>query len=82
MLSLIIMNASDLTEQYLNKLYDDLSKEQQRMLSDMKNTNVSAESGKDKEREITKQLTYLNTLMITTLRLRNLKRQIATKINL
>jgi len=74
-----IMNGSDITDQYLNKLYEDLSKEQMRLMSDLKNSNV--DSG-DKEKDITKQFTFLNTLMTTALRYRNLKRKIVSKINL
>lgn len=73
------MNGSDITDQYLNKLYEDLSKEQMRLMSDLKNSNV--DSG-DKEKDITKQFTFLNTLMTTALRYRNLKRKIVSKINL
>lgn len=73
------MNGSDITDQYLNKLYEDLSKEQMRLMNDLKNSNV--DSG-DKEKDITKQFTFLNTLMTTALRYRNLKRKIVSKINL
>jgi predicted aldo/keto reductase-like oxidoreductase len=70
---------SDLTENYLDKLYDDLSKEQMRLMTEMKNCK-DAESN-SKEQDIQKQLSYLNTLMINTLRLRNLKKKIMLKIN-
>lgn len=73
------MNGSDITEQYLNKIYEDLSKEQMRLMNDLKNSNV--DNG-DKEKDITKQFTFLNTLMTTALRYRNLKRKIVSKINL
>jgi len=73
------MNGSDITEQFLNKLYEDLSKEQMRLMSDLKsNSNIDG----DKEKDITKQFTFLNTLMTTALRYRNLKRKIVSKINL
>jgi hypothetical protein len=70
---------SDLTEQYLDKLYDDLSKEQMRLMSEMKNCKDPESS--NKEQDIQKQLTLLNTLMINTLRLRNLKKKIMLKAN-
>jgi hypothetical protein len=73
------MNASDVNEQYLNKLYEDLSKEQQRLMNDLKSTN---NIDNEKEKDITKQFTFLNNLMTTTLRYRNLKRKIVSKINL
>ena len=73
------MNGSDITEQYLNKLYEDLSKEQMRLMNDLKSSsNIEG----DKEKDITQQFTFLNTLMTTALRYRNLKRKIIQKINL
>ncbi len=74
------MNGSDITEQYLNKLYEDLSKEQMRLMNDLKNSSGGGDS--EKEKDITKQFTFLNTLMTTALRYRNLKRKIVSKINL
>jgi hypothetical protein len=70
---------SDLTEQYLDKLYDDLSKEQMRLLTEMKNCRDPEHSSK--EQDIQKQLTQLNTLMTGTLRLRNIKKKILLKAN-
>ena len=70
---------SDLTEQYLDKLYDDLSKEQMRLMGELKNCKDPESSSK--EQDIQKQLTLLNTLMINTLRLRNLKKKILLKLN-
>ena len=64
----------ELTEQSLNKMYDDFSKEQMKLLSDIK--NEGAELSKDIQ--IQKQLSLLNTLMINTLRLRNLKKKISS----
>lgn len=68
---------SDITEQYLNKCYEDFSKEQMRLLNDMKGANDDS-----KDKEIQKQLTLLNTLVSGCLRLRNLKKQLLTKSNL
>jgi len=72
------MQTSDLTEQYLNKLYDDLQKEQMKILADIK----SGGNEWAKERDNQKQFTYLNTLMMGTLRLRNLRKQIEQRVNL
>ena len=64
---------SDLTEQHLEKLYDDFAKDQMRLMNEMKNC---------KEPEhIQKQLTILNSLMISVLKLRNLKKKIVLKGN-
>lgn len=70
---------SDLTENYLDKLYDDLSKEQMRLLTEMKNCKEPENC--HKEQDIQKQLNLLNTLMISSLRLRNLKKKIQLKVN-
>ena len=68
----------DLTEQSLNQYYETFSKEHSTLLNDMKsNTNVEDAS---KDRDIQKQLTLLNTLMISTLKLRNLKKQLSLKL--
>ena len=71
---------SDITEQYLDKLYDDLSKEQMKLMGDLKNTRDCAEQAQ-KEADLQKQLSLLNILMINALRFRNLKKKIAQKVN-
>lgn len=68
----------DFTEQFLVKLYDDCSKEQQRLLTDMKNLN---EESMTKESDIQKQLQLVTSLMTTTLKLRNLKKKIQLKLS-
>jgi hypothetical protein len=67
---------NDITEQYLDKLYEDLSKEQGRLLQDIK-TGVDSVKESDNQ----KQFTLLNTLMMTTLRLRNLRKKIKQRID-
>lgn len=67
----------DISEQYLNKLYEDFSKEQMRLMTVMKNGGDAEE--KEKEIEVQKQITSLNSLMIAVLRLRNLRKQILLK---
>jgi len=69
--------SNDITEQYLDKLYEDLSKEQGRLLQDIK-TGVDAV----KELDNQKQFTLLNSLMMTTLRLRNLRKKIKQRIDI
>lgn len=69
---------SDFTDQYLVKLYDDCVKEQQRLLTDMK--NISEES-MTKETDIQKQLQLVISIMTTTLKLRNLKKKIQIKLS-
>lgn len=70
------MFGREINEQFLNNLYEDFHKEQMTLMTDIK-TGTST----DKEKDITKQLTLLNTLMLNTMKLRNIKKQILQKIN-
>lgn len=67
----------DLNEQYLNRIYDDLAKEQMRLMTTFKETLV--EEGTEKSTELQKQITFLNNLTINILRFRNLRKKIASK---
>lgn len=64
-----------MNEQYLDKLYEDLAREQGRILTDLK-------TGCDEKKEADnqKQFTLLNTLMMTTLKLRNVKQKIKKRM--
>jgi len=68
---------SDITEQYLNKCFDDFSKEQMRLLNEMKGATDDS-----KDKDVQKQLTLLNSLVSACLRLRNLKKALIAKSNL
>lgn len=67
---------SDITEQYLNQVYDNLQREQMKMMNDIK-------TGTDehKTKYITKQISIINTLNINILRFRNLKKSYEEKLN-
>lgn len=67
---------SDINEQFLNELFDKFSKEQMRLLNDMKQGNTD-----EKDKDIQKQMSFLNTLATTTLRYRNHKKTILAKLN-
>jgi len=67
---------TDITEQYLDKLYDDLSKESTRILNDIK-----TDRGDSKEVHQHQQFNIINSLMINALKLRNLKKKIKNKID-
>jgi hypothetical protein len=67
---------SDITDQYLDKVYDDFQKEQQKLIQDIKSGCDSV-----KEVENQKQFTILNTLMINVLRLRNLRKKIKQRMD-
>jgi hypothetical protein len=67
---------SDITEQFLDKLYDDLSKESSRILNDIK-----TDKNDSKEVYQHQQFNIINSLMINALKLRNLKKKIKNKID-
>jgi len=67
---------SDITEQFLDKLYDDLSKESSRILNDIK-----TDKNDSKEVYQHQQFNIINSLMINALKLRNLKKKIKSKID-
>jgi hypothetical protein len=61
---------NDITEQYLNQTWENFSKEQMRLMSDIK-------SGKEESelQTIQKQLTQINAIMMGLMRLRNIKKK-------
>ena len=65
---------SDITEQFFDKLYDDLSKESSRILNDIK-----TDKNDSKEVYQHQQFNIINSLMINALKLRNLKRKLKTR---
>lgn len=74
------MNSNDLvSENYLNKVYENLSQHQQHLMTSLKNLNADDMA---KETDITKQITLINTINVNVMRLRNLKRKIELKNNL
>jgi hypothetical protein len=70
---------NEITEQYLNEVYENIMREHTRLLNELK--NISSEMEKHKERDITKQLSILNSLMTSLLKLRNLKKEIQTRMD-
>jgi len=67
---------SEINEQYLNRLIDDVSREQMKIMNEVK-TETNVEKSKDNS----KQLTILNQLLAIILRLRNVRKTIQQKIN-
>lgn len=63
--------SNDITEQYINKVYEDLQKEQLKLMNDMKTgcDNV-------KERDITKQIGLINTINVALIRFRNIRKKV------
>ena len=61
----------------LERIYDDFSREQGMLMADLK-----TKQEEDKEKDIMKELTLINSLMMNTLRLINLRKKIRMKLNL
>jgi hypothetical protein len=61
---------NDISEQYLDKFYDDIHKEQLRLMNDFKGGCDLA-----REKDIQQQITLMNTLMMTAMRLRNKRKK-------
>jgi hypothetical protein len=70
---------NEITEQYINEVYDNIMREHLRLLNEMK--NVTTEMEKHKEKDINKQLVLLSSLMTSLLRLRNLKKDIKMRMD-
>ena len=60
-----------ITIEYLNQIHNELSREHKNLMEEMKQTQSI-----EKEKVITKQIGYLNQLLLQILRFRNLKKQI------
>ena len=63
---------NDLTVQYLDKLYDDLNKEHQKLMNELKS---SAEPVN--EREKYQQISTINAINLNVIKLKNIKRKLA-----
>ena len=68
-----MFGGNDLTEQNLNNIYDLLSKEQMNHMNTLKTASTDIEE--KREKSIQKQLSLLNTIQISILRLRNLRKK-------
>ena len=67
-----MFNGNDLTETNLNQCYELFSKQQ---LSHMNTIKTSKEIEDKREKSLQKQLSLLNTILISILRLRNLQKK-------
>ena len=65
---------SDITEQYLIKVYDDLQREQTRLMNELK-TDTNNED-RQKEVDITRQITIINSVSLNVLKLKSLRAKI------
>jgi hypothetical protein len=64
---------NDLNENSLNNMYDVFSKEQMNHMNTLKTSSTDIEE--KREKSIQKQLSLLNTIQISILRLRNLRKK-------
>lgn len=71
--------SSTITEQYLNKVYEDLQKEQLTLMNKMKSGGET--EMKDVEQDITRQISQMNQLMVGCMRLRNMRKRAQMKAN-
>ena len=71
------MFGSRIDDNQLERIYDDFSREQGLLMTDLK-----TKQEEDKEKDIMKELTLINSLMMNTLRLINLRKKIRMKLNL
>ena len=71
------MFGSRIDDNQLERIYDDFSREQGMLMADLK-----TKQEEDKEKDIMKELTLINSLMMNTLRLINLRKNIRMKLNL
>ena len=63
-----------INENYLNRCWEDFSREQMRHMTDIKTGKEEKE-----EKKLQKELTLINGIMISLMRLRNLKKKEAEK---
>lgn len=66
---------NDITEQYLNRVWDDFSKEQMRLMTEIKN-----DSGDDGKKMLAQQHTHINAILLATMRLRNIRKKLSSNL--
>lgn len=69
---------NDLGESQLNRMYEDFTKEQTKLQTELRN----GPDDSSKQKDIEKQLVILNTIATNIIRLRTLKKQILEKSKL
>lgn len=65
---------TDITENYLSNIYENLQREQMTLMNSLKSTDL--EDAVSKEREITRQISLINTINLNVMRLRNARKKI------
>lgn len=67
---------NDITNQYLEKIYDDLSKESMNLMNSIKSNSPDMVDDDKKQTAITKQISLINSINMSIIRLRNLRKKI------
>lgn len=67
--------SNDITNQYLEKVYDDLSKESFNLMNSIKSSSPDLVDDEKKQTLITKQITLINSINMSIVRLRNLRKK-------
>jgi len=62
---------NDITDQTLTKFYEDLQKEHTKLMNDMKSGTTEV-----KERDLTKQIGYINSICLNIIKLINLRKKV------
>ena len=70
---------SEMNENYLDQIYETFHNDQMKLMQDLKSDKTSDPA---KEMDTSKQISSINSIMFQILKLRNLKKKIALKINL
>lgn len=64
---------NDITEQRLTKFYEDLQREQNNIMNNLKSGGTEI-----KEKDLTKQISYINTICLNIIKLINLRKKISS----
>lgn len=67
--------SNDINEQYLMKIYDDLSKESMSLMNSIKSSSPDLVDDEKKQTAITKQISLINQINMSLIRLRNLRKK-------
>ena len=67
--------SNDITFQYLEKVYDDLSKESMSLMNSIKSSSPDLVDDEKKQTAITKQISLINSINMSLIRLRNLRKK-------
>jgi hypothetical protein len=67
---------NDITTQYLEKVYDDLSKESFNLMNSIKSNSPDLVDDEKKQTAITNQISLINKINMSLIRLKNLRKKI------